>query len=192
MHQRITITSREKLIEFGDLTRLRSAETQWYEPGVRAWCRSPVYHTFQINRMRALTDWPEQDPNELLYGLDYAQYQKSWFNAFLWRSRFDFFYTQVKFAHTFREWEEPDMFMQWWQTFGLNPIGINPEVSETARMFLYHHQSLNFISDLFSEEEFKEIFIKEKHPWILRTKFMLNPADDNSDPELLRQVYTQH
>jgi len=86
MHQPITITSREKLVEFGDLTRLRIQETQWYEPAIRAWCRSPVCHSFQINRMRALTDWPHQDPNENLFGINYDQYKAAWFHAFLWRA----------------------------------------------------------------------------------------------------------
>jgi hypothetical protein len=71
IHQPITITSREKLIDLGDLTRLRIAETQWYEPAIRAWCRSHVYHSFQINRMRSLSDWHEQDPEEIVHGINY-------------------------------------------------------------------------------------------------------------------------
>jgi hypothetical protein len=70
------------LIDLGDLTRLRTAETQWYEPSIRSWCRSPVYHSFQINRMRAVAEWPEGNPYNLIHGLTYAQYQAAWFNAF--------------------------------------------------------------------------------------------------------------
>jgi hypothetical protein len=33
---------------------------------------------------------------------------------------------------------------QWWETFGLNPVGINPEVAETARMFLILSQTFKF------------------------------------------------
>jgi hypothetical protein len=102
IHQPITITSREKLIEFRDLTRLRSADTQWYNHETRGWSRAPVYHSFQINRMRALIDWPQQDPAELLNGINYDQYKATWFNAFLWTSRFNFFYCQIKFAHMFQ------------------------------------------------------------------------------------------
>lgn len=193
IHQPITITSREKLIEFGDLTRLRAADTQWYDHAARGWCRSPVYHSFQINRMRALADWPRQNPEELVHGLNYRQYRETWFNAFLWTSRFNFFYCQIKFAHMFWEWEEPDWIMDWWQTFRINPVGINPNVTETGRMFLQYPRRLEFISDLFSEEEYKGMFIQEKYPWILRTKFLLNPSEhSNNDPDLLRQVYTQH
>jgi hypothetical protein len=186
IHQPITITSREKLIDLGDLTRLRTVETQWYEPAIRAWCRSPVYHSFQINRIRALTDWPEQDPDEIVHGLNYDQYKETWFNAFLWKSRFEFFYTQIRFAHMFRDWEEPSWIMDWWTRFGLNLVGVNPKALETARMFPQFHRPLNFISDLYSDEEFKAIFIQEKYPWILWTKFMLSSTeDDDGDPTLL-------
>jgi hypothetical protein len=107
IHQPIISTSKEKLIEMGDLTRLRTAETEWYEPSIRSWCRSPVYHSFQINHMRAVAEWPEGDPENILYGLTYAQYKTTWFHAFLWKSRFEFFYTQIRFAHILREFEEP-------------------------------------------------------------------------------------
>lgn len=187
MHQPIISTSREKLIEMGDLTRLRTAETQWYEPSIRSWCRSPVYHSFEINHMRVVAEWPEGDPENVLHGLTYAQYKTTWFHAFLWKSRFEFFYTQIRFAHMFREFEEPSWIIEWWEKFGLNPVGINPEVSETARMFPTWYRHLNSISDLYDEENFKDIFIQEKHPWVLRTKFMLKD-DEDDEPILLRQV----
>jgi hypothetical protein len=145
IHQPIVITSREKLIDLGDLSRLRIAETQWYEPTIRSWCRSPVYHSFQINRMRALSDWLEQNPNNIVHGLNYEQYKATWFNAFLWKARFEFFYTQVCFAHMFRDWEEPSWLDEWWMQFGLNPVNINPRVSETACMFPQWHRPLNCI-----------------------------------------------
>jgi hypothetical protein len=70
MHQPIISTSREKLIDLGRLTMLRTAETQWYEHSIRSWCRSPVYHSFQINHMRAVAEWPDGDPDNIY----------SWFN----------------------------------------------------------------------------------------------------------------
>jgi hypothetical protein len=193
IHQPITITSREKLIELGDLTRLRSADTQWYDHTTRSWMRSPVYHFFQINHMRALADWPQQNPENLVSGINYGQYKEMWFNAFLWTSRFNFFYCMIKFAHEFREWEEPDWLINWWKTFGLNPVGINPDVTETGKMFIHFTRPLDYISDLFSEEEYMEMFIREKHPWIIRTKFLLHPSENTDhDPDLMRHVYTQH
>jgi hypothetical protein len=60
--------------------------------------------------------------------------------------------------------------MEWWEQFGINPVGVNPEVSETARMFEPMAQRLNSISDLYNEEEFKDIFIQEKYPWVLKHK----------------------
>ena len=91
----------------------------------------------------------------------------------------------------FREFEEPDWLQDWWEKFGLNPIGVNPQVSETLCMFPPWNRRLHTLQDLYSEEEFKEIFIQEKHPWILRTKYMLQEEEEN-DPILLRQVYTLH
>jgi hypothetical protein len=52
---------------------------------------------------------------------------------------------------------------------------------------------LENIGHLFSEEEYRKIFIHEKHPWVLRTKFMIKSSNNpDHDSELLRQVYTQH
>lgn len=81
--------------------------------------------------------------------------------------------------------------MEWWLHFGLNPVNINPEATETASMYPQWTRPLNTLHDLYSEEEYKSIFILEKRLWILRTKFMLQNID-NEDPELLRQIYTQH
>jgi hypothetical protein len=193
MHQPITITSREKLIQFGDLTRLRGEDTQWYDRNTRGWSRSPVYHSFQINKMRSLSDWPQQNPEELLFGLNYEQYKEMWFNVCLWTSRFNFYYYMIKFAHDFRNWEEPDWIMEWWNKFGLNLVGTNADVTENGKMFLHFTQPLDTISDLFSEENYKELFVKEKHPWVLRTKFLLRQYQDpDHDPELVQEVYTQH
>jgi hypothetical protein len=92
----------------------------------------------------------------------------------------------------FREFEEPDWVQDWWERFGLHPLGVNPQVSETLSMFELFHRTLRTVHDLYSEEEFKEIIITEKHPWVLRTKFMLEDDGPDTDPILLQQVYTMH
>lgn len=99
----------------------------------------------------------------------------------------------LRFAHSFRDWEEPDWLMEWWQQFGLNPIGINPEVTEIDKMFIFFTRPLEKISDLFPEEDYKAMFIREKHPCIIRTKFLLHQSENyNHDPALVREIYTQH
>jgi hypothetical protein len=60
-------------------------------------------------------------------------------------------------------------------------------------MFLFHNRQLDTISDLFSEDEYKMMFVREKHPWIIGTKFILHQHRNyNHDPDLVREVYTQH
>jgi len=83
--------------------------------------------------------------------------------------------------------------MEWWLKFGLNPVGINPQVSETGRMFLFNNKRLESVADLFSGEEYKILFVRERHPWVIRTKFVLHQEEDSSeDPALFREVCTQH
>jgi hypothetical protein len=43
MHQAATIASREKLIEMGDLSRLRSANRQWFDHQTQRWEETPAY-----------------------------------------------------------------------------------------------------------------------------------------------------
>jgi hypothetical protein len=59
-------------------------------------------------------------------------------------------------------------------------------------MFLFHNRRLDTIADLFSEEEYKMMFIREKHPWVIRTKFVLHQEEEsNEDPELSqRSIYS--
>jgi hypothetical protein len=64
--------------------------------------------------MRAITDWPNQDPDEKFFGIDYEQYKTMWFNICLWTGRFNFYYCMIKFAHSFKDWEEPEWIMKWW------------------------------------------------------------------------------
>jgi hypothetical protein len=60
-------------------------------------------------------------------------------------------------------------------------------------MFLFPNQNLQNISDLYSEEEYKMLFIREIHPWIIRTKYILEQDEDNNeDPTIYREIYTQH
>jgi hypothetical protein len=73
----------------------------------------------------------------------------------------------VRFVHSFRDWPEPEWLMEWWNQFGLNPVSINLDVTEVGRMFLFHNRRLDTIDDLFSEEEYKMMFIREKQPWII-------------------------
>jgi hypothetical protein len=75
MHQPLTISSRTKLIEMGDLNRLSTVETHWYDHSTRIWMTDIANQSFQINRMRVIADWPNQDPNELLFGISYQQYK---------------------------------------------------------------------------------------------------------------------
>jgi len=89
----------------------------------------------------------------------------------------------IRFAHFFRDWPEPDWLIEWWHQFVLNPVSINLDVTEVGRMFLFHNRTLNTIFDLFSEKGYKMMFIREKHPWIIRTKFLLHQGDNyNNDP----------
>lgn len=183
IHQPITISSREKLIEMGDLSRLSSVETHWYDHSIRSWTTALAHQSFQINRMRVVSDWPNQDPNEQLFGITYQQYKTMWFNVCQWTSRFKYYYCMMKFGHVFRDWEKLDWLIEWWKQPGLNPVGINPELTETYRMFLFHNRSLDTITDLFSKDEYKMIFGREKHPWIIRTKFLLHQTESyNRDP----------
>jgi hypothetical protein len=141
--------------------------------------------------MRNVAEWPEGDPTNSIHGLNYNQYKTCWYNAFLWKGRMEFFYTQLRFAHMFQYFEEPDWLLEWWETFGLNPVSVNPQVSETVSRFEPWDKNLETVADLYDDDEFLHIFMHEKHPWCLRTKFMIE-EEENNDPILLRQVYTQH
>jgi hypothetical protein len=111
--------------------------------------------------MRAVAEWPDGDPENQIHGLTYAQYKAAWFHAFLWKSRFEFFYTQLRFAHMFREFEEPDWLQEWWESFGLHPLGVNPQVSETVSMFEPWHRTLE-LSVIFILRKNSEKFYSRK------------------------------
>jgi len=116
-----------------------------------------------------------------------------WFNICLWTDRYKYYYCMIKFVDSFILSPEPDWLMEWWHKFGLNPVGIHPQVSKVGRMFLFHNRRLDTIVDLFSEEEYKMLFVREKHPWVIQTKFVLHQEEDSDeDPELFREIYTQH
>jgi hypothetical protein len=37
------------------------------------------------------------------------------------------------------------------------------------------------------------MFIDEKHPWVIRNKYVLQQQEDsNQDPNMFREVFTQH
>jgi hypothetical protein len=83
--------------------------------------------------------------------------------------------------------------MDWWKKSGLHSSGIHPDVTETTQMFLFPNRRLQTIHDLYSEEECKMLFIRERHPWIIRTRYVLQQDEDSDkDLELYREVYTQH
>jgi len=84
MHQLATVTSREKLIEMGDLSRISTVYRQWYDHQTRIWEETPAYHSFCINRMRSIQDWPNRNPTERIFNIDYQQYKIMWFNVCLW------------------------------------------------------------------------------------------------------------
>ena len=91
----------------------------------------------------------------------------------------------IKFSVLFIAFLEPDWLADWWHKFGLHPSGIDPEVTEIARMFLFPNRNLQTISDLYSNEEYKILFIRERHPWIIRTRYVLQQDEDSDeDPEL--------
>lgn len=84
MHQASTIASRQKLVEMGDLTRVRSANRNWFCQQTQTWQQTPAWNFFQINRMRTLQSWPNQDPHERLFEINYFQYKAMWYNVCLW------------------------------------------------------------------------------------------------------------
>ena len=61
MHQASTLPAQEKLIEMGDITRLRSTFRRWFCQNSQQWRETPDHSYFMINRMRALQSWPQQD-----------------------------------------------------------------------------------------------------------------------------------
>jgi hypothetical protein len=79
------------------------------------------------------------------------------------------------------------------EKFGLNPIGINPEVTETAKMFLQQHRPLILLSVTCFRRKYKEIFLYKKNTlgFSEQSSCFDNEHPDH-DPDLLRQVYTQH
>lgn len=193
MHHASTIASRQKLVEMGDLSRIEYANREWFDQQTQTWEETPAWNYFQINRMRTLQSWPNQDPNERLFNINYEQYKAMWYNICLWTDRYKYYYCMISFSVSFIIFPEPDWLADWWQKFGLNPTGIDSEVTETTRMFLFPNRNLQNISDLYTEEEYKMLFIRERHPWIIRTKYVLHQEEDsNEDPTLYREVYTQH
>jgi hypothetical protein len=167
MHQTSTIASREKLVEMRDLSRIRSANREWFDQRTQRWHGTPAWNFFQINRMRTIQDWPNGNPEEKLFNMNYHQYKAMWFNVCLWIDRYKYYYYMIKFVDSFIPGLEPDWLIEWRYKFGLNPVGIHPQVSEVGRMFLFPNRRLETIADLFSEEEYNMMFVREKHPWVI-------------------------
>jgi hypothetical protein len=97
------------------------------------------------------------------------------------QDRYRYYYCMIKFSVPFITFPEPDWLADWWQKFGLHPRGIHPDVTETAWMFLFPNMSLQTINDLYSEEEYKMLFIRERHPWIIRTRYVLQQDEDSDE-----------
>jgi hypothetical protein len=76
MHQASTIASREKLVEMRDLSRIRSANREWFDQQTQRWQETPAWNFFQINRMRTIQDWPNGNPEEKLFNINYHQYKE--------------------------------------------------------------------------------------------------------------------
>lgn len=143
--------------------------------------------------MRTLQSWPNQDPHERLFEINYFQYKAMWYNVCLWTDRYRYYYCMINFFVPFITFSKPDWLSDWWKKYGLNPSGIHPDVTKTARMFLFPNRRLQTVHDLYSEEEYKMLFIRERHLWIIRTRYVLQQDEDNDeDPELYREVYNQH
>lgn len=119
-----------------------------------------------------------------------------WDHVFLWTDRYRYSYCMVKFSEQLRinTTPEPDWFETWWKGFGLNPSTIHPEVIDTEQMF--HHLNLsNNVHKLnqISNAGYQTIFTKEKHLWVIRTKYVLQQNEDSDeDPKMYREIYTQH
>jgi hypothetical protein len=55
---------------------------------------------------------------------------------------------------------------------------INPKLQKQPECFFSIPGDLN-LSVIFFRRRIQRLFIHEKHPWVLRTKFMINPSEDS-------------
>jgi hypothetical protein len=198
MHQAPTIAARQKLVEMGDISRIRSANRNWFCQHSQQWSQTYAYSYFEIHRMRTLQSWPQSDPYEKLFQINYFQYKAMWDHVCLWTDRYRYYYCMVKFSEQFRTntTPEPDWFDTWWKRFGLNPSAIHPDVIDTAQMFLFHQRNFpNTVHKLkqITDAEYRMLFTREKHPWVIRAKYVLQQDEDrDEDPKMYREIYTQH
>ena len=138
----------------GDLSRIKSANRNWFCQQTQTWNQTPARNFFQINRMRDLQSWPHQDPNERLFEINYFQYKAMWDNVCLWTDRYRYYYCMIKFSVQFVSFPEPDWLLDWWKKFGLNSSAIHLDVIDTARMFLFPHR--NFPDTVYNLEQISE------------------------------------
>ena len=99
-----------------------------------------------------------------------------WDHVFLWTGRYIYYCCMVKFSDQFSSFPESDWLTDWWKKFGLNSSAIHPDVIDTAMMFLFPHGNFpNIVYNLeqIYENEYKMIFIREKHAWVIRTWYIL-------------------
>ena len=196
MHQVPTLAAREKLVEMGYITRLRSTFRRWYCQNLQQWQTTPDHSYFVINRMRSLQSWPQQDPSQRLFEINYHQYKAMWDHMCLWSDRYIYYYYMMKFSSNFRNNTnpEPEWLEAWWKKFGLNSSAIHLDVIETWQ-FIHQVNLSDNVHRLgqISNTGFMNMFIDEKHPWVIRIKYVLQQEEDsNENPNMYREVFKQH
>jgi hypothetical protein len=133
-HQASTIASRQKLVDMGDITRVRSPSRSWFCSNTLQWRHNLDHSYYIINRMRTLQSWPQQDPYATLFQINYFQYEAMWDCFCLWTDIYKYYYCMVKFSDNFMLMPEPSWFNSWWKKSGLNSSAIHPEVINTGQM----------------------------------------------------------
>jgi hypothetical protein len=89
---------------------------------------------------------------------------------------------------------EPKWLESWWKMFGLNSSAIHPDIIETWK-FVHQLNLLDNVHHLgqISNTGFMNMFIDEKHHWVIRIKYVVQQEEDsNEDPNMYREVFTQH
>ena len=180
----------------GDIAKIRSTFRRWYCENLQQWHTTPDHSYFVINRMISLQSWPQQDPSQRLFEINYHQYKAMWDHMCLWSDRYRYYYWMMKFSSNFRnntnlelEWLEA-----WWKNFGLNSSAIHLDVIETWQ-FVHQVNLADNVHRLgqISNTSFMNMFIDEKHPWVIRIKYVLQQEEDsNEDPNMYQEVFTQH
>jgi hypothetical protein len=115
-----------------------------------------------------------------------------WDHMCLWSDWYKYYYCMIKFASNFRSNTnlEPTWLETWWKKFGLNPSAIQPDVLDVEQMF--HHLNLsNNVHHLsqISDTGYMTSFINEKHPWVIRTKYVLQQKEYSDEDPMMVRIY---